>query len=62
MEHCKQGLTNLREEEGKFLDMYDTSGNASCVGVSMDRSDGTGSSERPCSATCSDTDIIVYKD
>ena len=32
------------------------------VGVSADRSDGTGSSERPCSATRSDTDIIVYKD
>ena len=26
---CKQGLTNQREEEGEFLDMYDTSGNAS---------------------------------
>src|SRR5258707_4184232 len=32
------------------------------VGVSADWSDGTGSSECPCSATHSDTDIIVYKD
>src|SRR5713226_5251234 len=47
---------------GHFVSTHCVGTLVHCVGVSADRSDGTGSSERPCSATRSDTDIIVYKD